>query len=88
MYCAYKNGALLRRCVYLNTGSSYSISPEDGVEVSVLETNFNNDGDDQLKLEEANKRISVLQTAADAPANQMLNFTFEAQVLTILDIYE
>ncbi|KAL6634351.1 hypothetical protein ACP70R_027022 [Stipagrostis hirtigluma subsp. patula] len=74
-----ENGALLRRCVYLNTGSSYSISAEDGVEVSVLEHSFNND-DDFLKLEEHNK--SSLQTATDAPANQMLNFTFEAQVVS------
>ncbi|KAK3154093.1 hypothetical protein QOZ80_2BG0185880 [Eleusine coracana subsp. coracana] len=78
-----ENGALLRRCIYLNTGSSYSISAEDGVEVSVLETNINNDDEDQLKLEERNKRMSSLQTAADAPANQMLNFTFEAQVISL-----
>lgn len=68
----------------MNTGSSYSISAEDGVEVSVLETNVSNDDEDEIKFEERNKRMSALQTAADAPASQMLNFTFEAQVLTIV----
>ncbi|XP_062219043.1 uncharacterized protein LOC133918926 [Phragmites australis] len=75
-----ENGALLRRCVYLNTGSSYSISAEDGVEVSVLEYSFDDD-EDRLKLE-YNKRMGTLQAATDAPANQMLNFTFEAQVVS------
>uniref|UniRef100_A0A0A9CII0 Uncharacterized protein n=1 Tax=Arundo donax TaxID=35708 RepID=A0A0A9CII0_ARUDO len=75
-----ENGALLRRCVYFNTGSSYSISAEDGVEVSVLAYSFDND-DDRLKLEEY-KRMGTLQAAADAPTNQMLNFTFEAQVVS------
>ena len=79
LYGPYKNGALLRRCVYLNTGSSYSIAAEDGVEVSVLESSFGND-DDLLTLEDHNKR--TLQNANDAPGNQMLNFTFEAQVST------
>ena len=79
LYGPYKNGALLRRCVYLNTGSSYSIAAEDGVEVSVLESSFGYD-DDLLTLEDHNKR--TLQNANDAPANQMLNFTFEAQVST------
>lgn len=79
LYCAYKNGALLRRCVYLNTGSSYSIASEDDVVVSVLESSFSND-DEDLNLEEHKKRI--LQSAIDTPTNQMLNFTFEAQVLT------
>ncbi|KAL6841988.1 hypothetical protein ACP4OV_028188 [Aristida adscensionis] len=76
-----ENGALLRRCVYLNTGSSYSISAEDGVEVSVLENSFNDD-EDRLKLEDYSKRMSTLQTVTDAPANQILNFTFEAQVIS------
>ncbi|XP_062223332.1 uncharacterized protein LOC133922148 [Phragmites australis] len=76
-----ENGTLLRRCVYLNTGSSYSISAEDGVEVSVLESSFSTD-DDRMNLEEYNKKMSTHQNAADAPANQMLNFTFEAQVVS------
>ena len=76
----YKNGALLRKCVYLNTGSSYSISAEDGVEVSVLETSFNNDEDNRFQSEEYNRQFNALQPAAGSPSNQMLNFTFEAQV--------
>lgn len=76
---AYKNGALLRKCVYLNNGSSYSISAEDGVEVSVLENSFSNDEDDRLQSEEFNKTMNALQTA-DTLSNQLLNFTFEAQV--------
>jgi vacuolar protein sorting-associated protein 13A/C len=64
----------------LSTGSSYSIAAEDGVEVSVLESSFGNDDADLLKLEEHVKR--TLHNASDAPANQMLNFTFEAQVST------
>ena len=84
LYCAYKNGALLRRCVYLNMGSSYSIASEDGVEVSVLESCFSNDDEDCLNLEEHKKRN--LQNAIDGPTNQMLNFTFEAQVQVQLDL--
>ncbi|VAI46163.1 unnamed protein product [Triticum turgidum subsp. durum] len=75
-----ENGALLRKCVYLNTGSSYSISAEDGVEVSVLETSFNNDEDNRFQSEEYNRQFNALQPAAGSPSNQMLNFTFEAQV--------
>jgi len=74
-----ENGALLRRCVYLNMGSSYSISSEDDVEVSVLESSFTND-EDCLNLEEHKKRN--LQNAIDGPTNQILNFTFEAQVVS------
>lgn len=62
----------------MNTGSSYSIATEDGVEVSVIESSFGSDDEDLLKLEEHTKRS--LQNASNAPANQMLNFTFEAQV--------
>lgn len=62
----------------MNTGSSYSIATEDGVEVSVIESSFGNDDEDLLKLEEYTKQS--LQNASNAPANQMLNFTFEAQV--------
>jgi vacuolar protein sorting-associated protein 13A/C len=58
-------------------GSSYSISSEDDVEVSVLESSFTND-EDCLNLEEHKKRN--LQNAIDGPTNQILNFTFEAQV--------
>uniref|UniRef100_A0A0D9VFX1 C2 domain-containing protein n=1 Tax=Leersia perrieri TaxID=77586 RepID=A0A0D9VFX1_9ORYZ len=76
-----ENGALLRRCVYLNAGSSYSISAEDGVEVSVLENVLNDNEDDHLQDEEY-KRISAPQAAADTPSAQMLNFTFEAQVIS------
>ncbi|WVZ75446.1 hypothetical protein U9M48_023496 [Paspalum notatum var. saurae] len=75
-----ENGELLRRCVYLNTGSSYSIAAEDGVEVSVLESSFSNDDENCLKLEEHNKRN--LQNAIGAPTSPMLNFTFEAQVVS------
>lgn len=76
-----ENGALLRKCVYLNTGSSYSISAEDGVEVSVLENSFSNDEDDRLQSEEFKQTMNALQTA-DTPSNQLLNFTFEAQVVS------
>uniref|UniRef100_A0ACD5YZI2 Uncharacterized protein n=1 Tax=Avena sativa TaxID=4498 RepID=A0ACD5YZI2_AVESA len=77
-----ENGALLRKCVYLNTGSSYSISAEDGVEVSVIETTFNNEEDNRFQTEEYNKQVSALQTAVDTHLNQMLSFTFEAQVVS------
>ena len=63
----------------MNTGSSYSIDVEDGVEVSVIETTLNNDEDNRFQTE-YNKQISALQTAADTHSNQMLSFTFEAQV--------
>uniref|UniRef100_A0A0E0NER2 C2 domain-containing protein n=1 Tax=Oryza rufipogon TaxID=4529 RepID=A0A0E0NER2_ORYRU len=76
-----ENGALLRRCVYLNAGSSYSISAEDGVEVSVLESSLNDNEDDNTQNEEY-KRINALQPGADTPSAQMLNFTFEAQVVS------
>jgi vacuolar protein sorting-associated protein 13A/C len=59
---------------------SYSISAEDGVEVSVIETTFNNEEDNRFQTEEYNKQVSALQTDADTHSNQMLSFTFEAQV--------
>uniref|UniRef100_A0A0E0JZW8 C2 domain-containing protein n=1 Tax=Oryza punctata TaxID=4537 RepID=A0A0E0JZW8_ORYPU len=71
----------IERCVYLNAGSSYSISAEDGVEVSVLESSVNDNEDDHVQNEEY-KRINALQPGADTPLAQMLNFTFEAQVVS------
>lgn len=44
----------------------------------MIESSFGNDDEDLLKLEEYTKQS--LQNASNAPANQMLNFTFEAQV--------
>lgn len=65
----------------MNAGSSYSISAEDGVEVSVLESSLNDNEDDNTQNEEY-KRINALQPGADTPSAQMLNFTFEAQVVS------
>ncbi|XP_015689233.1 uncharacterized protein LOC102707936 [Oryza brachyantha] len=76
-----ENGALLRRCVYLNAGSSYSISAEDGVEVSILE-NLVNDNEDDRAEDKEYKGTNALQSGADTPSAQMLNFTFEAQVIS------
>lgn len=78
-----ENGTLLRKCTYLNNGSSYSVSADDGVEISLLH-NAASDRDKEglVQIQECKEETSVPNAVVDSTTNKMLNFTFEAQVIS------
>ncbi|KAL5700718.1 hypothetical protein ACHQM5_026131 [Ranunculus cassubicifolius] len=76
-----ENSDLLRKCTYLNNGSSYSVSVEDGVEIVPFD-NFTpeketNNPDFMLKSSEGPGFSHV-----DVDLNQIQSITFEAQVVS------
>ncbi|KAF9594340.1 hypothetical protein IFM89_030469 [Coptis chinensis] len=74
-----ENGALLRRCTYLSNGSSYSVSIEDGVDISVLD-NFTSDKDVKNNDYMLNSsEVPALHNTSD-DLNQVQSITFEAQI--------
>ncbi|KAG5388182.1 hypothetical protein IGI04_029723 [Brassica rapa subsp. trilocularis] len=73
-----KNGSLLSKCVYLSNDSSCLFSPEDGVDISMLENTKSNS---ESVLSNAHKSSDVSDACqSDLKAGQ--NFTFEAQVVS------
>ncbi|ONK67151.1 uncharacterized protein A4U43_C06F16540 [Asparagus officinalis] len=78
-----ENGALLRKCTYLSNDSSYSISVDDGVDISLFDDIAC--GSDKEGLEQY-RGCSMQETdsnmAFSGSANQSSNLTFEAQVMS------
>ncbi|XP_057959044.1 uncharacterized protein LOC131151699 [Malania oleifera] len=76
-----ENGSLLRKYTYLSNGSSYSVSLEDGVEISLLD---NPDSDsDKKSLDYMDESSDISKTSAYAQSDsKMTSFTFEAQVVS------
>ncbi|CAL9040995.1 unnamed protein product [Musa banksii] len=76
-----ENGALLRKCTYLNNGSSYSVSADDGVEISLLDS-LTSDiaklGSAETQGQQTNDPIADIS----ATSSQILSFTFEAQIIS------
>ncbi|CAK7326271.1 unnamed protein product [Dovyalis caffra] len=76
-----ENGSLLRKYAYLSNDSSYSISVEDGVDISLLD-NLPSD-DDKRILDYMHEQSEVLNSSySDNDSNMMQSFTFEAQVVS------
>lgn len=72
---------LLRKCTYLNNGSSYSVSADDGVKISLLDNSASKISKEGLvQIQECKEVTSVPNTVVDDATSQMLSFTFEAQV--------
>ncbi|OMO58553.1 hypothetical protein COLO4_34529 [Corchorus olitorius] len=76
-----ENGSLLRKYTYLSTDSSYSVSQEDGVDISLMDKSSS---DDEKKIvENLDKLINSPKTDSylqDDP-KVVQSFTFEAQVV-------
>ncbi|KAG2314342.1 hypothetical protein Bca52824_017464 [Brassica carinata] len=73
-----KNGSLLSKCVYLSNDSSCLFSPEDGVDISMLENTKSNS---ESVLCNAHNSSDVSDTCqSDSKSGQ--SFTFEAQVVS------
>lgn len=77
----HQNGSLLRKYTYLSNDSSYSVSPEDDVDISLMDNLSSNDDE---KLEENMELTNTPKTSCiqDVP-NVAPSFTFEAQVRII-----
>ncbi|XP_040944166.1 uncharacterized protein [Gossypium hirsutum] len=76
-----ENGSLLRKYTFLSNDSSYSVSPEDDVDISLMDNLSSNDDE---KLEENMELTNTPKTSClqDGP-NVAPSFTFEAQVVSL-----
>ncbi|EOA39345.1 hypothetical protein CARUB_v10012395mg [Capsella rubella] len=73
-----KNGSLLSKCIYLSNDSSCLFSPEDGVDISMLENASSNP---ENVLSHVHKSSDVSDTCQyDSKSGQ--SYTFEAQVVS------
>ncbi|XP_038986983.1 uncharacterized protein LOC103722332 isoform X2 [Phoenix dactylifera] len=77
-----ENGTLLRKCTYLNNGSSYSVSADDGVEISFIDNSASKISKGLVQIQECKEETSVPSTVVDDATSQMLSFTFEAQIVS------
>ncbi|KAF5752107.1 hypothetical protein HS088_TW01G00014 [Tripterygium wilfordii] len=76
-----ENGSLLRKYVYLSNDSSYSVSAEDGVDISLLDYSPSNcDNNIQDYMPESTETFNTSDPQSDS--NFMQSFTFEAQVVS------
>lgn len=76
----YQNGSLLRRYTYLSNDSSYSVSPEDGVDILLLdESSYAND-ETNLNYMDETSDASDTSGYTHSDSSKMQSFTFEAQV--------
>lgn len=76
-----ENGSLLRKYTYLGNDSSYSASPEDGVDVKFLDNYLSDDNNDQDDVKESSD-TSTSSSCADNESKKSQSFTFEAQVVS------
>ncbi|KAI8561923.1 hypothetical protein RHMOL_Rhmol04G0379800 [Rhododendron molle] len=76
-----ENGFLLRKYTYLSNNSSYTVSLEDGVEISLLD-NFTSKSAEECPdcIEESSCGLNT--SAAENDSLKMHSFTFEAQVVS------
>ncbi|XP_022721975.1 uncharacterized protein LOC111279261 isoform X3 [Durio zibethinus] len=75
-----ENGSLLRKYTYLSNDSSYSVSPEDDVDILLMD---NLSSDDDKKIVENMELINTPKTTSYLQdPNLMQSFTFEAQVVS------
>lgn len=75
----HQNGSLLRKYAYLSNDSSYSISIEDGVDISLLDNSSSDD--DKKILDYMNEQSDVLNSSySENDSNRPQSFTFESHV--------
>jgi vacuolar protein sorting-associated protein 13A/C len=69
----------LRKYAYLSNDSSYSISIEDGVDISLLDNSSSDD--DKKILDYMHEQSDVLNSSdSENDSNRLQSFTFESQV--------
>lgn len=75
----HQNGSLLRKYAYLSNDSSYSVSPEDNVDILLMD---NLSSDDDKKTGENRGLTNTPKTSSylQDDLNVVQSFTFEAQV--------
>lgn len=77
-----QNGSLLRKYTYLSIGSSYSVSFEDGVDISLMDRSaFGNEKSSQQCTDEPSG-ISLGSMDAQEDSSKIPSFNFEAQVVS------
>ncbi|KAJ8645273.1 hypothetical protein MRB53_007021 [Persea americana] len=77
-----ENAAVLRKRTYLSNDSSYSISPEDGVEICFSEVSFSEIDPYSQDASEGSSNALAAPTDTRTALNPTQSFTFEAQVVS------
>ncbi|KAK1380403.1 Calcium-dependent lipid-binding family protein [Heracleum sosnowskyi] len=77
-----ENGFLLRKYTYLSNDSSYTVLPEDGVEILSLEDNFSGDVKRGMKVMEESLHTFVSTENSENDPSKIRSFSFEAQVVS------
>lgn len=82
--CIHQNGSLLRKCTYLSNDSICSVSFEDGVDITLLESSTSDDDKESLEYMHESSD-SVYSSSSQCDANKVPSFTFETQVCNVLN---
>lgn len=85
-----QNGSLLRKYAYLSNDSSYSVSLEDGVDVTLLDKSSSNDDKKSIHYMHESSDTSNICLNSQNDIKRMQSFTFETQVsnLSIPDLLQ
>ncbi|KAB2599256.1 hypothetical protein D8674_009527 [Pyrus ussuriensis x Pyrus communis] len=77
-----ENGSILRKYTHLSNDSSYSLSFEDGVDITLLDS-YSSD-EDKKSLEDSHKSSDTTNISSDSESdpNMIPSFSFEAQVVS------
>lgn len=80
----------MRKYVYLSNDSSYSVSLEDGVDVTLLDKSSSNDDKKSIHYMHESSDTSYISSNSQNDIKRMQSFTFETQVsnLSIPDILQ
>lgn len=76
----YQNGSLLRRYTYLGNDSSYSVLPEDGVDIFLLDESLYAEDEKTPDYMDETSDTSNTYAYSQSDSSKMESFTFEAQV--------
>ncbi|CAA6659805.1 unnamed protein product [Spirodela intermedia] len=74
----------LRSCTYLGNDSSYSVSADDGVEISVVHSNSATDEESLIEFKKGSPKSADPTTGERTTSNQMKSTSFEIQVPSFL----
>ncbi|XP_062178337.1 uncharacterized protein LOC133883124 isoform X2 [Alnus glutinosa] len=77
-----ENGSLLRKYAYLSNDSSYSVSLEDGVDVTLLDKSSSNDEKKSIHYMHESSDTSNISSNSQNDIKRMQSFTFETQVVS------
>ncbi|XP_059444630.1 uncharacterized protein LOC132176414 [Corylus avellana] len=77
-----ENGSLLRKYAYLSNDSSYSVSLEDGVDVTLLDKSSSNDDKKSIHYMHESSDTSNICLNSQNDLKRMQSFTFETQVVS------